>query len=176
MAQNKLYAGTCKGRPSKSYEHIFLLSKSEKYYYDYAAIAEPVAESTVNRNKRAVSNKGKYAEGIPGVKVAMQPLFMPRSHTEAADVRNKRDVWICSTNSYRADGHFAVYPEKLIEPCILAGSPVGAVVIDPFFGSGTTGAVAKRMGRQYIGIDLNPDYCKTAEKRINETEVMTFGN
>ena len=81
-----------KDRPSKSYEHIFLLSKSEKYYYDYAAIAEPVAESTVNRNKRAVSNKGKYAEGIPGVKVAMQPLFMPRSHTDAANVRNKRDV------------------------------------------------------------------------------------
>lgn len=83
-------------------------------------------------------------------------------------MRNKRDVWEVSTNSYRVDGHFAMYPEKLIEPCILAGCPVGGVVLDPFFGSGTTGAVAKRLGREYIGIDINPEYCAIAEKRIDE--------
>lgn len=66
------------------------------------------------------------------------------------------------------DGHFAMFPEHLVEPCILAGCPVGEVVLDPFFGSGTTGAVAKRLGRQYIGIDLNPVYCQAAEKRIRE--------
>ena len=66
------------------------------------------------------------------------------------------------------DGHFAMFPERLVEPCILAGCPVGGVVLDPFFGSGTTGAVAKRLGRQYIGIDLNSAYCRAAEDRICE--------
>ena len=75
-------------------------------------------------------------------------------------------MWSVSTNSYRVDRHFAMYPERLIEPCVLAGSPVGGIVLDPFFGSGTTGAVAKRLGRQYIGIDLNPEYCELARKRI----------
>lgn len=82
--------------------------------------------------------------------------------------RNRRDVWNLSTNSYRMDGHFAMFPERLVEPCILAGCPVGGVVLDPFLGSGTTGAVAKRLGRQYIGIDLNPAYCRAAEDRIRE--------
>lgn len=66
------------------------------------------------------------------------------------------------------DGHFAMFPERLVEPCILAGCPVGGVVLDPFLGSGTTGTVAKRLGRQYIGIDLNPAYCRAAEDRIRE--------
>lgn len=66
------------------------------------------------------------------------------------------------------DGHFAMFPERLVEPCILAGCPVGGVVLDPFFGSGTTGAVAKRLGRQYIGINLNPAYLQAAEDRICE--------
>lgn len=66
-----------------------------------------------------------------------------------------------------------MYPEKLIEPCILAGCPVGGVVLDPFFGSGTTGAVAKRLGREYIGIDINPEYCIIAEKRIDEVIPQT---
>ena len=65
------------------------------------------------------------------------------------------------------DGHFAMFPEKLVEPCILAGSQEGGIVLDPFFGSGTTGAVAKRLGRRFIGIDLNPDYCRMAQQRID---------
>lgn len=81
-------------------------------------------------------------------------------------MRNKRDVWEVSTNSYRVDGHFAMYPEKLIEPCILAGCPVGGVVLDPFFGSGTTGLAAKSHDRHYIGIELNYDYCTLARARI----------
>lgn len=155
-----------KDRPSKSYEHIFLLAKSKKYYYDYEAIQVPAAQSSIERAKRAVSDIGKYANGIEGQ--SMQAIFIPRDHSGERVMRNKRDVWTVSTNSYRADGHFAMYPEKLIEPCILAGCPVGGVVLDPFFGSGTTGAVAKRLGREYIGIDINPEYCTIAEKRIDE--------
>lgn len=155
-----------KDRPSKSYEHIFLLAKSKKYYYDYEAIQVPAAQSSIERAKRAVSDIGKYANGVEGQ--SMQAIFIPRDHSEERVMRNKRDVWTVSTNSYRADGHFAMYPEKLIEPCILAGCPVGGVVLDPFFGSGTTGAVAKRLGREYIGIDINPEYCTIAEKRIDE--------
>ncbi len=165
-----------KDRPSKCYEHIFLLSKSAKYYYDCEAIKEPVSENTLMRNKRAVTDKNKYAVGMEHSKVGKQGLFAPRSFTIEYTTRNKRDIWACSTNSRKVDGHYAIYPEKLIEPCILAGCPIGGVVLDTFFGSGTTGAVAKRLGRQYIGIELNPEYCKTAQKRIDETEVMTFGN
>lgn len=74
-----------------------------------------------------------------------------------------------STNTFRMDEHFAMYPEKLIEPCILAGSKRGDIVLDPFFGSGTTGAVAKRLGREYIGIELNEKYCEKAIERIGKT-------
>ena len=80
-------------------------------------------------------------------------------------------MWEVSTNTYRLDEHFAMFPEKLIEPCILAGSKEGDTVLDPFFGSGTTGAVAKRLGREYIGIELNPKYCKKAEERIEKREM-----
>lgn len=155
-----------KDRPSKSYEHIFLLAKSKKYYYDYQSIQVPAAQSSIERAKRAVSNIGKYANGIECQN--MQAIFLPRDHSKELTMRNKRDVWTVSTNSYRTDGHFAMYPEKLIEPCILAGCPIGGVVLDPFFGSGTTGATAKRLGREYIGIELNPEYCTIAEKRIND--------
>ena len=157
-----------KDRPTKSYEHIFLLSKSPHYYYDTAAISEPVAPVTVERNKRAVSDRTKYAMGVGGAKP--QALFLPRSHSDMPTKRNKRDVWSVSTNSHRGYGHFAMYPERLIEPCILAGSPEQGLVLDPFFGSGTTGAVCKRLSRRYLGIELNPEYCETAKTRIQQTK------
>lgn len=162
-----------KDRPSKCYEHIFLLSKSPQYYYDYDAVREPVADSSIAIYKRGVSDKTKYKDRKQGI-------FMPRDKTNFPDMRNRRDVWSVATNSAHISGHFAVYPEKLIEPCILAGSKVGDIVLDPFFGSGTTGVVALKNGRKYIGIDINPDYCKTAQKRIekikNETEMSDFGD
>lgn len=157
-----------KDRPTKSYEHIFLLSKSPHYYYDTAAISEPVAPVTVERNKRAVSDRTKYAKGVGGANP--QALFLPRSHSDMPTKRNKRDVWSVSTNSHRGYGHFAMYPERLIEPCILAGSPEQGLVLDPFFGSGTTGAVCKRLSRRYLGIELNPEYCETAKTRIQQTK------
>lgn len=167
-----------KDRPSKNYEHIFLLAKSPQYYYDFEAIKEPAAQSSIARYKRGVSDKGKYANEHIGVTV--QPIFNPRTHTDLPDMRNKRDVWSVATNTTRISGHFAIYPEKLIEPCILAGSKLGGIVLDPFFGSGTTGVVAVKTGREFIGIDINPEYCKTAQNRINEisneTEVIEFGN
>ena len=157
-----------KDRPTKSYEHIFLLSKSPHYYYDTTAVSEPVAPVTVERNKRAVSDRTKYAKGVGGAKP--QALFLPRSHSDMPTKRNKRDVWSVSTNSHRGYGHFAMYPERLIEPCILAGSPEQGLVLDPFFGSGTTGAVCKRLSRRYLGIELNPEYCETAKTRIQQTK------
>lgn len=83
--------------------------------------------------------------------------------------RNKRSVWSVSTNGFRG-AHFAVFPEKLIEPCILAGCPEGGVVLDPFAGSGTTGVVAKRMGRGFMGCEINPSYVEMAARRIAEVE------
>lgn len=167
-----------KDRPSKNYEHIFLLAKSPQYYYDFEAIKEPAAQSSIARYKRGVSDKGKYANEHIGVNV--QAIFNPRPYTDLPDMRNKRDVWSVATNTARVPGHFAIYPEKLIEPCILAGSEIGGIVLDPFFGSGTTGMVAVKTGREFIGIDINPEYCKTAKERIaqvtNETEVIDFGN
>lgn len=152
-------------RPAKSYEHLFLLSKSPKYYYDDRAIMEPLAECTIERYKRGRSDKAKYSDFSTHQQINKGNVHYSELHQQ---YRNKRDVWTVATNTYRMNNHFAMYPEKLIEPCILAGSAEGGIVLDPFFGSGTTGAVAKRLGRQYIGIDLNPSYCEAARERIGE--------
>lgn len=149
-----------KDRPTKSYEHIFLLAKSKRYYYDADAVAEPVCQESIERAKRKKSRKSKYENTF---------MYQSIHHAQANQqrkIRNKRDVWTLSTNAYRMDVHFAMYPEKLIEPCILAGCPAGGIVMDPFLGSGTTAAAAKRLGRRYIGIDINPDYCKAARVRV----------
>ena len=126
-----------------------------EYYYDAAAIAEPVAETTVRRMKGARSTATKHGSGIPGQQNIQS---------------NKRDVWQINTVPYRG-GHFAAFPPKLAETCLLAGCPPGGVVLDPFLGSGTTAAVAKQLGRHYIGIELNPEYCTLAEKRIGGVAV-----
>lgn len=152
-----------KDRPTKCYEHIFLLSKSRKYYYDYKAIQEPLKQVSKERYKRGRSDHSKYAgEDL------QQNINRQRDDFSMFDqeYKRKRDVWEVSTNTFKMDEHFAMYPEKLIEPCVLAGSEKGGIVLDPFFGSGTTGVVAKKHGREYIGIDINPKYCALAEKRI----------
>ena len=160
---------SCKDRPTRCYEHIFLLSKEKKYYYDAAAIAEPLAPTTAERYRRARSTNSKYTQEIPG-QGKVQGLNRPRDGGYYDDAlmpttRNKRDVWTVSTNGFRG-AHFAVFPEKLIEPCILAGSPLGGTVLDPFAGSGTTGVVAKRLRRDFIGCEINPDYAQMAADRI----------
>ena len=157
---------SCKDRPSRCYEHVFLLTKSRSYYYDAAAIAEPVAESTPMRMRRKFG-KNKYSAGIPGQAHQHLNDYRPNGYAEE-DIpllRNKRDVWQINSVPYKG-AHFAAYPPKLVETCLLAGCPQDGIVLDPFLGSGTTAAVAKQMGRHYIGIELNPDYCALAEQRI----------
>ena len=159
---------SCKDRPSRCYEHVFLLTKSRSYYYDAAAIAEPMAASSIARYKRGRIG-GKYAEEVPG-QGNIQGLNKARSGGYYEDdavptVRNKRDVWQINPFPYKG-GHFAAFPPKLVETCLLAGCPQDGIVLDPFLGSGTTAAVAKQMGRHYIGIELNPNYCTLAEQRI----------
>lgn len=153
---------SAKDRPTKTYEHIFLLAKSRQYYFDYKAIQEPLKQVSIDRYKRGRSANSKY--------VGQQGITQVRENFSDFDqqFRRKRDVWEVSTNTYKMDEHFAMFPEKLIEPCILAGSKVGGIVLDPFFGSGTTGAVAKRFGRDYIGIDLNAQYLEKAKERIEK--------
>lgn len=153
---------SAKDRPTKCYEHIFLLAKSRNYYFDYKAIQEPLKQVSKERYKRGRSADGKYV-GKQGISNAKE-----NSLDFDQQFRRKRDIWEVSTNTYRMDEHFAMFPEKLIEPCILAGSAVGGVVLDPFFGSGTTGAVAKRYGRDFIGIDLNARYLEKAQLRIDK--------
>ncbi|MCD7988621.1 MAG: site-specific DNA-methyltransferase, partial [Klebsiella quasipneumoniae] len=127
-----------KDRCTRCYEHVFLLAKSKQYYYDAAAIAEPVAPVTAARMKAGRGAAHKYAGGIPGQ--TAQGINAPRGAGAIPDAllpvfRNRRDVWHINTVPY-GGGHFAAFPPKLAETCILAGCPVGGVVLDPFFGSG----------------------------------------
>ena len=159
---------SAKDRPSRCYEHIFLLTKSGKYFYDNLAVAEPIALSTAIRYRYGRKENTKYADGIPG-QMSRQQINNPCRYgkTEINPLRNKRDVWNINTVPYNG-AHFAAFPPRLAETCILAGCPKQGIVLDPFMGSGTTGAVAKGLNRQYIGIELNEEYCRLAEERIKK--------
>ena len=139
-------------RPTKSHEQIFLFSKSARYYYDADAIKE---ESAGRTDMGRMNRPGRLNEG--GQWRTLEPI---EKHE-----RNKRSVWTVATQAYEG-AHFATYPEALIEPCILAGSKPGDLVLDPFTGSGTTGAVAIRHKRSFVGTELNPAYIELARKRI----------
>ena len=159
-----------KDRCTKAHEYIFLLSKSKKYYYDNEAIKEPVKEISIRRaeygwdcDRPSTKNASMNGEGIHTKKMGTR-FVNP-------DGRNKRSVWTVTTKPFKG-AHFAVFPEDLIEPCILAGCPEGGIVLDPFMGSGTTAVVALKHNRNYIGIELNPEYIKIAEKRVSEIEVQ----
>lgn len=146
-------------RCTKSHEYVFLLSKSRSYYYDNDAIKEPsVSDPKLARNARFGGNK--YGDSD-------DPKHATKSGNvwEPTPTRNKRDVWFVSVQPFKG-AHFAVMPERLVEPCILAGCPEGGVVLDPFFGSGTVGVVALKHNRKYIGIELNPEYVEVAKKRL----------
>lgn len=151
----------------KSHESVFLFAKNRRYYFDYKAIQEPVTQSTIERAKSGISENNKYVDGAPGQ--SAQSINQPRTRGsyEAPKMRNKRSVWRISNQPLR-DAHFASFPRALAEPCILAGCPVGGIVLDPFMGSGTTAMTAKSLDRQYIGFELNPEYIKICEKRIKE--------
>lgn len=191
-------------RCTKAHEYIFLLSKSEKYYFDFEAFQEPVTggahprrpsngvgfghgfdAETKPRQKwktpdgwdtsigggghgsfhHAGREKGrKAAEASSGVK---NNASMDEALATMPEVRNRRSVWTVPTEAFKG-AHFATYPTKLIEPCILAGAPAGGIVLDPFFGSGTTGQVAQQLGRQFIGIELNPEYAPLQAERLRQ--------
>lgn len=150
-----------KDRCTKAHEYIFLMSKSPRYFYDADAIKEPWKQNP-NDIKRAKEKHPGYAakhdEGYNG-NVRGQPVGDPDSG------RNKRSVWLVPTRPYKG-AHFAVFPPALIEPCVLAGSRPGDIVLDPFMGSGTTAQVALQHGRRYLGCELNPDYAALQQERI----------
>ena len=158
-----------KDRCTKSHEYIFMLSKSDKYYYDNEAIKEPCVSGDVSSPRGSkgtrTPNSARRKQDYYGI--SRYTGFNERcSNKSQPTMKNKRDVWSIPTSGYRG-AHFATFPEKLVEPCILAGSRKGGVVLDPFFGSGTTAVVATNHGRNYIGIELNPDYVELAKQRLS---------
>jgi DNA modification methylase len=147
-----------KDRCTKSHEYIFLLSKSRKYYFDYMSIKEPAVTQPKARDKNKEGYQADYPKG---------DRFSSGERVYGADgMRNKRDVWNVNIKPCK-EAHFATFPDTLIDPCVLAGCPECGVILDPFMGSGTTGLVARRHNRNYVGIELNPDYVQIAENRIN---------
>ena len=148
-----------KDRCTKSHEYIFLLSKSQNYFFDNEAIKEP---SIYGSGSRANKPKGSFVGKHHAHK---EFKHISDSFRAIRDFKNKRDVWTVATKAYR-DAHFATFPKELIEPCILAGTRKNGVVLDPFMGSGTTGLSAIENQRNFIGIELNPDYIRIANDRI----------
>jgi len=154
-------------RPTSAHEHVFLLAKRARYYYDADAIREPhtaLGRPPGNKSRfyydRDPQHNGRLKQR-PDKSQSFHPLG-----------RNKRDVWTISPQPFPG-AHFAVFPEALVEPCVLAGCPESGMVLDPFAGSGTVGVVCKRLGRQFIGIELNAEYAAMARKRINGTELKS---
>ena len=149
-------------RCTKAHEYIFLLSKSDRYFYDHEASKEPAVSEKPAGNKRH-----KYADAYAAgtseehrTKAGLVALAGVEWET-----RNRRSVWTVATRPYKG-AHFATFPPALIEPCILAGSRPGDIVLDPFMGSGTTAAVALQHGRQYLGCELNREYGPLQQERI----------
>jgi site-specific DNA-methyltransferase (adenine-specific) len=155
-------------RCTKAHEYIFLMSKSPKYYFDSEAMKEP----STNLGKTKIRFGGnKYGDSD-------DPKHATKSGNEYTDTgfRNKRSVWSVTTRPFKG-AHFATFPPALIEPCILAGCPEGGTVLDPFFGAGTTGLVAQRHNRRWIGCELNPEYAAIAQARIeSESTLFTIGD
>lgn len=184
-------------RCTKAHEYLFLLSKGPRYHFDADAIKEPTAASSTARLVQNVEGQrgsdranggddrpfkaggrsrrdsfkrddSKREQAIPGQSVGTHRPDRAESEHDL-DTRNKRSVWTVPTMPFR-DAHFATFPEALIEPCILAGAPASATVLDPFMGAGTTAVVCQRLGRKWIGCELNPDYAAIAEARIRAVQ------
>lgn len=179
-------------RCTKSHEYIFLLSKSEKYYFNNEAIQEPCADQNrtnyqsgsrshgINndRNDNDMAERSKVwkpkMKNIQDKGLKPNTMHIRRAMGMKDDtymVRNKRDVWTVNVKP-DLSAHFATYPKELITPCILAGCPKDGIVLDPFGGSGTTGAVAREFGRNFILFELNPDYVKIAERKTIVSQDM----
>lgn len=162
-------------RCTKSHEYMFLLSKSETYFYDHEAIKEKAQPDDASRNgfsdlqeiKRSGNKyrKPASARGVPVDTKGKSNGAVAGSIPWEGTTRNKRSVWTVPIRPFK-EAHFATFPPALITPCILAGSPRGGVVLDPFMGAGTTALVAATHGRQFVGCELNPEYKAIADKRV----------
>jgi DNA modification methylase len=161
-------------RCTKAHEYIFLLSKSERYFFDSDSIRQPLSEATIKRDKTPrgrSQNGGGSEESLAGYDYDRKELGNMQSNSKGA---NRRSVWTVATRPYKG-AHFATFPPALIEPCILAGSRPNDVVLDPFMGSGTTAMVATELNRQYLGCELNPEYKMLQEERLSNTQVQLRG-
>ena len=178
-------------RCTKSHEYIFLLSKGQKYYFDYEAIQEEATGYDGRKDTMMKGSKKYDAQIMPNQSVqsmakngherwkfkskncqydGQRPNSMHLKErqgwsNEVYPVRNKRDVWSINVKPNK-EAHFATYPPELVSNCIIAGCPEDGIVLDPFMGSGTTGIVANKLNRHYVGIELNPEYVEMAERRI----------
>lgn len=148
-------------RCTKAHEYVFLLSKGPRYYFDSEAVKEPVAESSVARLAQPTLAQQAGSARVPG-KTNGNMKAVGNGET-----RNRRSVWTVTTKPFKG-AHFATFPPDLIEPCILAGCPVGGTVLDPFGGSGTTAGVALKHGRNAILCELNPDYAALVSDRVRQ--------
>jgi len=160
-----------KDRCTKAHEYVFLLSKSPKYLFDWEAIAEPIAESSKKRYQHVVATneqfdpkKHKHTEGVQS---PMELMTRTAKGVLERGVRNRRSVWRIATQSFEG-AHFATFPLELPTLCIQAGSKKGDTVLDPFNGAATTGIAAQNTERNYLGIELNPEYVKLAQARLDE--------
>jgi site-specific DNA-methyltransferase (adenine-specific) len=159
-----------KNRPTTDHEYVFFLTKTGEYYYDVDAIREP--HVTFSEHSRMRGGRGHFFQrgGTPeqGKNQGSSNLHDGRwDQAFHPQGRNKRTVWSIPLSKFR-EAHFAVFPDKLVETCLRAGCPDGGLVLDPFLGSGTTALVAKRLGRNYLGIDCVAEYCRMARRRLRE--------
>lgn len=152
-----------KNRPTKAHEYLFLLSKQKHYYYDVDALREPCISSggaCFGKQRHLTDGTGAQSRRLKSASQRNHPLG-----------KNKRSVWTIPVRSFPG-AHFAVFPKELVRPCILAGSPKGGTVLDPFAGSGTTGTVAKELGRNAVLIELNPVYVEMQQGRRAISGIM----
>jgi DNA modification methylase len=156
-------------RPTRSHEYLFLLTKSASYYYDADAIRERYSETSLARYNSAFGN-GPAAKATKNPVVSMGEY---RSEPNPAG-RNKRDVWTINSEP-TPEAHFATFPSKLVEPCVLAGSRIGDLVYDPFLGSGTVGKVCEALGRRWVGTELSEEYIRIAKRRTRQMGLFNFG-
>lgn len=152
-------------RPTKAHEYLFLFAKSARYYYNADAIAEPANADYADRYGYNFSGRPAGAVVCPGD--ADGQRYAPKGARVFSGTRNRRSVWTITTEPY-AEAHFAVMPTTLVEPCIMAGSAPGDVVLDPFMGSGTVAQVAQNLGRKWIGCELNPEYARMVKRRTEQ--------
>lgn len=171
-----------KDRPTRAHEYIFLLSKNARYYYDAEAVKEPAVgfynatpagslgtkkpNARRRGNSRTFRGGGAYTYNQAKNNSAIVERESHGNVPNETGKRNRRSVWTIATRPYKG-AHFATFPEELVRPCILAGSRPGNIVLDPFAGSGTTGSVAAQEDRDFVGIEINPNYCEIIKQRLN---------